>query len=237
MNMKRNFLVMLSLSLVILSSCGKSGEYDSRAIESLDKLSATIGELESCSYTLNTVIKDNSEKHEALHDTYMSGPTKMYINSFSSRGGHMGWWYDTDTFSYLSYDRNEYFTYDAPENTLLLIDGWHEKLNVDFPASDFFYPTLTDDIIQNHSKIYYSEENIDNVACALIEAVSDKENLFIWINKETNLPHRIVVESRTEDHTYDAVFSNWKTNPYLPDQLFVFEPSDNYKEVELKPKK
>ena len=48
-----------SLILIVaigLSACGNNGgkEYDTRAIEALDQLSNVIGDLDSCSFTLET---------------------------------------------------------------------------------------------------------------------------------------------------------------------------------------
>ena len=35
---------------------------------------------------------------------------------------------------------------------------------------------------------------------------------------------------------YDAVFSNWRTNPELPDELFEFQPSENFTKVQFENK-
>ena len=224
----RNYSILLIPFVVflLLTSCGgPSSEYDAKAIESLDKLAETMGDLESCSYTLNTIVESPDTNRETLNDVYMSGPNKMYINVMNNEL-HYGFWYNGKTFSYMSYEKQQYDVFDAPATTLEMIDQLHEQDNVDFPASDFFYPSLTDDIMDSYSKVYYDEEEIDGVLCVAIEALNDLETLAIWINKETNLPHRLLVVSTDETNSYDAVFSNWKSNPELPDELFEFQPSE-----------
>ncbi|PCI31265.1 MAG: hypothetical protein COB60_12235 [Flavobacteriaceae bacterium] len=233
--MGKQLIFVIAIFAVLFTSC-ESREYDSRAIESLDKLSETIGELKACSYTLNTIVLNDSIERNTLNDVYMRGTDKLYINTVSE-DFHFGFWYNGKTFSYLVYDKNKYDIIEAPETTLETIDLMHHKHHIDFPASDFFYPGLTDDIIENYEKVVFSEEEIDEIVCTLIEASNEEETVLIWIDKATNLPYRLVIESNKNDSDlYDAVFSNWVVNPALPDVLFEFQPTENLTKIQLENK-
>ena len=215
-----------------------TGKYDERAIECLDNLSETIGDLNSCSYTLNTIVSesDNSEFSNE-HDVYMRGPDKMYVHSNGTKGLR-GFWYNGSSFAYFSYDKNVYDTVAAPENIIAAIDFLHGKYEIDFPAADFFYPSLTDDIIENYNQVYYlGKVKIDDIDCIALEASNKDKVLQIWIKKISKLPHKIIIASQIEDgNYYEAVFSNWKVNPELPDLLFEFEPPVNSTRVKLQAK-
>ena len=224
--------------MVSCSSNQDDNKYDTRAVEYLDNLSETIGNLNTCSYTLNTI---NAKSKDSVfineHDVYMRGPDKMHITS-NGRKGSRAYWYDGEQFSYFSYNKNVYDTVSAPANIIAAIHFLNDKYGIYFPAADFFYPTFTDDIIENYNNVLMMEDElIDNVDCAVIEASNDSEFVQIWIEKATNLPYKLSIE-KTEDSGkyYEAVFTNWKLNPELPDVLFKFTPPANSNRVELQVK-
>ncbi len=235
---KTTIIYLLTATLFFVSCTSNSGKYDDRAIESLDNLSETIGNLNSCSYTLATIVsKENTSEFSNEHDVYMRGPDKMYIHTNGTKG-EKGFWYDGSNFAYFSYNKNTYDTISAPGNIIAAIDQLHHKFGIDFPAADFFYPSFTDDIINNFSEVLYmGDNNIDGVDCIHIEAVNKAEILQIWIEKETNLPHKMIIgQINNSGSNYEAVFSNWRVNPNLPDILFEFEPPTNSTRKKLQPK-
>ena len=223
-------LLLLGLSLWLFGCNNQQKEYDSRAVQKLDNLVQTIGDLHSCSYTLHVLKskKDESGEFETIsneHDVYMRGPDKMYIYSNGALG-RIAYWYDGDSLSYFSFDNNKYKSYKAPGNILSTIDTIHQIYHVDFPAADFFYPTLTDDILNYYDELTYLGETEDEgINTVLIEASNQDEILSIWIESETNLPHRLVIESKSGEN-YDALFSNWRLNPEFNDQMFLFSPPE-----------
>lgn len=239
--MRKNIILFSILSVLLFISCGPSnkGEYDTRAVESLDILSETIGELTSLSYTVNSYRIDKEGKELNKHsDVYLKGINKIFIEN-ESDNGDKSFWYNGDKFAYFLYDRNEYDILDAPDNTLKLIDSIHSKYGIYFPAADFLYPTLTDDILDNYEQLlYFGEEKIDDNDCISIESSNDKTLVQIWIDKETNLPHKMVIESKTNKNKYyEATYSNWKINPNLPDVLFEFQPPSGSTQVKFQSKK
>lgn len=218
----------MALFAGIFMSC-ESGEYDTRAIESLDKLTEAVGNLGSASYTLDTfIVKADSTEISKQSDVYLRGPNKMYIHT-TGVTEERGLWYNGIEFAYYSYNNMQYDTIAAPENILLAIDFIHDKYGVVFPSADFLYPSLTDDLMADYTSILYGEEEvIDDIECISIEASNDDEILHIWIVKETNLPFRMIIDSKKgEDRYCEITYRNWRSDPDLPDILFEFDPPSN----------
>lgn len=216
----KNYKLLFTLAVVlIVGACAQPEKmYDQKAIDDLDSLSFTIGELSSCSYTLE-VRRRNMENEEihTMNDVYLRGPNKMYVYSDGTKG-KIGYYYNGTSLAFYSYDKNTYDTVSAPETIISAVDFLHHKYGIDFPASDFFYPTLTDDIIA-----YYS--SVESLTCEEkltgILAKNDKELVEIWIDETTYLPYSIQIQSLEDSaNYYQAYFSNWRLNPKLPDMLF-----------------
>lgn len=233
---KKTILLSISITLFLVSCTSEKGEYDSRAIDALDKMSETIGDLTACSYTLNSfAIKSDSTEIINLHDVYMRGPDKMYINTEGTKG-HKGYWYNGTGLAYYSYNKDIYDTVSAPDNIIKAIDFLNDEYGIDFPAADFFYPGLTDDIMDNFDKVLFvGHVDIDETSCVSMVASNENKTVQVWIAKETNLPYKMVIESNNGAY-YESTFSNWRTNQTLPNILFEFTPSERATRVELKSK-
>ncbi|MCF6307937.1 MAG: DUF2092 domain-containing protein [Flavobacteriaceae bacterium] len=237
--MKKRIILYSLLSALFFVSCNSSeeGKYDTRAIESLDKLTETIGKMESLSYTVEGyIVNEKSEEISKLSDVYLKGANKMFIENQSNKG-NKSFWYNGEKFAYFLFNKNEYDILDAPDNTLKLIDSINNKYGIYFPAADFLYPSLTDDLMDNYDQIlYFGDENINDVACIVLEATNEETIVQIWIVKETNLPHKMIVESKTnENKYYEAEYSNWRINPKLPDIMFEFLPPSGSNKVKFQP--
>jgi len=237
--MNKKVILYSIFAAIFFISCKSSdgGEYDSRAVDSLDKLSEVIGNLSSLSYTVDSYSVDkDSVAITKLSDVYLRGANKMFIENSGTKGNR-SFWYDGEKFSYFLFDKNEYDILDAPDSTLKLIDSIHSKFGIYFPAADFLYPTLTDDILENYDSLLYSEdEKAEGIDCILLEANNDKNNVLVWIDKKLNLPVKMVITSKTEENIYyEAVYSNWKLDPELPDIMFEFQPPSNSTQVKFQP--
>ena len=239
--MKKIAIIVTLFSVFIFVSCNSgSGEYDTRAVDSFDKLTETIGNLTSLSYTVNSyLVKEEGEEVFKESDVYLRDSNKMFIENESSTTGNKSFWYNGEKFSYFLFDKNEYDILDAPDNTLKLIDSIHNAFKIYFPAADFLYPTLTDDIIDNYDQLlYFGDEKVDDVDCIALEATNEETILQVWIQKETNLPHKMIISSKTDENNYyEATYSNWRVNPKLPDIMFEFQApkgSERKKFVEKK---
>lgn len=213
--------------LIVITSCNdsKEKEFDSRAVETLDKLTEAIGELSSCSYSVDSYnVDEEGIETGKLSEVYLRDSNKLFIENSGTKGDK-SFWYNGEKFAYFLYDKNEYDILDAPDNTLELIDNIHTKYGVYFPAADFLSPTLTDDILNNFDQLlYFGDEKIDDVNCVSIEASNDNNVVMLWVNKETNLPFKMVIISKINENKYfEANYSNWRLNPKLPDVMFEFQ--------------
>ena len=237
--MNRKLLILGAFAGLLFFSCKQDkGKYDERAIALYDKMSETIGNMESCSFTLSTFsIRKDGNEYRGVNDVYLKGPDKMYIHN-KGTAGEFSYWFDGSKMGYYNFTKNEFDTIPAPEYTIAAIDSIHRVYGIIFPAADFFYPTFTDDMMNNFNEIYYAgTDTLDGVICEQTEMINDRSTVAIWFEKDTYLPHKLVISSKIDTRYYDGNFSNWRVNPKLSDILFEFAPPPGAKHAALKPKK
>jgi hypothetical protein len=236
--MRKTFL----LFSIIFSFVGYSQatKVDSVAVLILDRMSNIIGDLNACSFKL-TVAHDVTgdhgiEKKFSDDEVMLKGPDKMLIQA-KEDATHKGFWYNGKHMVYYSYSENNYSVLDAPATTIETIDAVHRDYDVDFPASDFFYPTFTDDILADFKSItFMGRKKIDGVECYHILADSQNQSVQFWISDDAlNLPVRflIIYKDKPNSPQYMGTFSDWKINPDLPDVLFDFNPPPMAKEITM----
>jgi hypothetical protein len=223
--MKILFLIVVSFLLASCTSADKN-QYDTRAVELLDLMSETIGDLSACSYTLHdvTVTADGTELYNQS-DVYMRGPDKMYIHRFGSKG-ERSTWYNGSTLAYYSFDKNTYATIDAPDNIIKTIEHVHDEYGYDFPAADFFYPDFTDDVLAAFDHLLFlGDVTLNGQESTSVVASNDKTTVQIWVDKNSHLPLKLLIDAKdSTTEFYQATFSNFRTNPDLPDLMFEFKP-------------
>ncbi len=133
--MRRVYFGVIFLVLSF-NSYSQTPQIDTVAIMLLDKMGSVIGELESCSFTLNTS-NDGIDvdlgliKYFNVHQVYMVGPDKMLINSQGDKG-HRGFWYNGKKLMYYSYTENNYGAIDAPDNIIATIDFVNKNYGIDY---------------------------------------------------------------------------------------------------------
>ena len=242
--MKQSLVIVLALiASITTTACGNNSgkEYDTRAIEALDQLSNVIGEMESCSFTLEAdrskkIDVDNWQTISSESDVYMRGPDKLYVHTVGDQG-NKGFWYNGSELATFSFTKNTYDTVPVTGNIIEAIDFIHNKYDVDFPAADFFYPSLTDDIMEDFDKVYYMGEQVSgDKTYVLIEASNDNQRLNIWIDKSTSLPAEFEIFRNNNEEHYAAQFLNWKINPSIGDVVFDFLAPSDANRVALKAK-
>ena len=237
--MKKIFFILLfTMSLQIFA---QESRFDSTAILILDKMSSVIGDLSSCGYTLNTSndqidVELGLVKQFTVHQVYMVGPDKMLVDSHGEKG-HRGFWYNGKQLAYYSYTENNYAVIDAPSNIISTIDTVNKTYGIEFPAADFFYPTFTDDLIENNDEIVFVGKSIIiDKDCFHIIARNSVMSIQIWISDDALfLPVRtvIVYYDVSPNQQYEATFSNWQINPELPNAIFEFSPPRDANRLKL----
>jgi hypothetical protein len=242
--MKKLLFFFLFLGL-FLTGRSQEKSYDTIAIVIIDHMSALIGDLSSCYFTLNTEIDVNDPQlgpvtnHNVSH-VWFSGPGKLLIEAWGDKG-HRGYWYNGRTLTWYSFTENNYVVIPVPNQTIAMMDSVNETYGIEFPAADFFYPTLSDDLIQNSDLIsYQGRTRIGDQTCFQVVARNQAMTVQIWISDEVQfLPLKCVITyNRTSgDKRYEATFSDWQINPSLPDAMFDFALPPGAHEVTILPKK
>ncbi len=226
------------------NASSQSTEADQVAVLILDHMSEVIGELNSVSFDLTTTFDEYQYEYGLVrefgeHEVYMVGPNKMLVHTRNHKG-HRGYWYNGETVTYYDYDENNYSVLIAPDNIVKTIDSLHYAYDLDFPAADFFYPTFTDDLLNNFDEVLYlGKKKVDGKECFHIMADREDMNVQIWIDNDAmNLPSRFIIKYKKEEGTpiYDATFSNWQVNPNVPLAIFEFVPPDHAHQIFYAPK-
>jgi len=227
--MKKSLLTFVFI-LTFVVAFPQNPSYDTLAIVILDHMSAIIGDINACHFKLNTETDmadpelGTMTSHEAS-DVWFSGPDKMLMESLGDKG-HRAYWYNGKSLTWYSFTENNFIVIPAPSQTMAMIDSVNDTYGIDFPASDFFYPTFTDDLI-SHSDIitYQGKATVDGQSCFQIVARNKDVTVQLWISdKVMFLPVKMVMtyHEKSPYHRYEATFSDWQLNPGLPDAMFEF---------------
>jgi hypothetical protein len=238
--MKKLLFCLIFLGLVV-SARSQEKSYDTLAIVVLDHMSAIIGDLNSCRFTLNAesdVTDPNLgtvTSHEVSH-IWFSGPDKLLIEAWGGKG-HRGYWYNGRTLTWYSFTENNYVIIPVPNRTIAMIDSVHETYGIDFPAADFFYPTLSDDMIDASDQIsFQGRTKVGDQTCFQVVATNKEMTVQIWISDGVMfLPLKMVItyKGKSVNQRYEATFSDWQINPVLPDAMFEFALPPGAHEVSI----
>ena len=238
--MIKNKLIFPLLFISFFGYAQEVKKIDSVAIFILDQMGDVIGDLESVSFNLNNSTDKldadkNIVKHYSTSAISFSGPDKLRVRSDGTKG-RGGYYYDGTYMSYYSYDENNYVTLEAPETTLEMIDEMHLDYNFNFPAADFFYPSFTDDMMEQFTSIeFLGKKTVDGEECYHIMATNKDLNVQIWVSNETYLlPKRFVIIYKNKSNLqFESTFGNWTINPNIPDAVFDFLPPPNAKLISI----
>jgi hypothetical protein len=235
---KYTLFLLLFLLPFILSSQAK---YDSVSVLLLDRMSNVMGELTSCKFTLSTMVDEQSENgstitHFRNHSVSMVGPNKMTVDTHNEKGHHQ-YWYDGTVLNYYSHSENNFVTIPAPPTIISAIDSISKNYEIEFPAADLFYPTLTDDLIENFDVISYAGRAVINQKPVFhIMAQSASMELQLWISDDSySLPCKFMIidKASPERLRYEATFEKWELNPAIPESIFSFIPPPGAREIKI----
>jgi hypothetical protein len=240
--MKKIFFIT-AMIFISMASQAQSPRVDTVAVMLLNRMADVIGDLNSCSFTLNSSFDAVDPdyglvKHTEKSDVYFSGPDKMLIHAFGDKG-HRGFWYNGSQIVYYSFDENNYAIIDAPPDIISAIDSVNKDYGIEFPAADFFYPTFTYDILSQFENILYLGKKIcDDKECFQILASNKDMSVQFWISNDAfNLPHKFIIIYKNDGNKqYEATFSNWQLNTEIPASVFEFMPPPKAAEILLMPK-
>jgi hypothetical protein len=239
--MKKLLLIFIGLA-VSISAWAQTPRVDSVALMILNHMSDIIGDLNSCSFKLQTSVDVidydfGTIKQTGTDEVSMVGPDKMLVHSYGDKG-HQGYWYNGEQVAYYSFSENNYATVAAQPDILSTIDSLNMNYNIDFPAADFFYPTFTDDILSQYPNILFAGiKNVAGQECFHVIVSNQQQTIQFWIaNNAYSLPEKFVITYKNhENMQYEATFSDWKLNPEIPEAVFEFLPPPNANRITLLP--
>ena len=241
----RKFVSCLIFIGLAATGFSQAKMYDTLAIVVLDHMSAVIGDLNSCRFTL-TSESDMADPDFGMvtshnvSNVWFSGPDKLLIEARGDKG-HRGYWYNGKTLTWYSFTENNYVVIPVPGTTIAMIDSVNDTYGIDFPAADFFYPTLSDDLLQNSDAIsFLGRKMIGDQSCFQIVARNRNMTIQIWVSDDVFfLPLKFEINyKRTSGETrYEATFSGWQINPSMPDKMFEFSVPPNANEISILPLK
>lgn len=216
---------------------------DTVAVAILDKMSAVIGDLSSCSVTIKSNYDITSKelgliKHSDEQQLFVHGSDKMLVKSDGDRGSR-DFYFDGTKLSYYSLDKNQYGQIDASMSLVEMIDTVSKLYGIEFPAADFLYPSFVDDILSESKElIYLGLTKVDGKECYHIAGRASDKTFQFWISNDAyTLPLKMVIVYTNQEMNpqYEAVLSDWQVNPNLPDALFTFTIPHRAQRVKLVP--
>jgi hypothetical protein len=241
--MKKIIVAFLSV-FIGFSSSAQTKKIDSLAISILDRMSDVVGEMSSVSFTLKTQSDEMNQdlgiiSNFTTNQVYFNGPSQMLIRANGDKGNN-GIWYNGKELVFYSFNENNYAIIETPATTIEMIDEVNDKYGIDFPAADFFYPTFTDDILKNFDELKFAGlRNSEGKECFYIIIRRKDMTVQLWLaNDAFTLPVKMIImyQSSNDAKQYEATFSDWEINPFLPDVMFEFQPPPKAKEILIKPK-
>jgi hypothetical protein len=239
---KKLFLIAI-VCISAINSKAQSSKIDTVAISILDKMSATIGDMASCSVTVNANYDVHNQdlglvKHSNESHVYLQGPDKLLISSEGDKGSR-SFYYDGKTLSYYSIDKNRFSQIETLPTTVGMIDTVNKMYGIEFPAADFLYPSFVDDILADAKNlVYLGITKVNGKECFHIAGTTDDKTFQFWISNDVfYLPAKVVIvyTKKELNPQYEAVLSDWKINPVLPDALFEFKAPPGAKKIKLLP--
>jgi hypothetical protein len=238
--MKNYLLTLAVLAIPFFGQSQTIRKIDSAAVYLLDRMADIIGELEAVNFDLETATdrlddQQKIETHYSVSQVSMEGPDKMVFQTKGDKG-KIGFWYDGFYATYYSFDENNYVTLEAPGNIISMIDSLHTKFDFQFPAADFFYPSFTDDILEDFDTLeYMGSAMVDGEDCSYIRATNENMEFQLWISHSNwNLPKRFVlIQKGMQNLRFESVFKSWELNPKIPNTVFEFLPPTNARLIDI----
>ena len=243
--MYKKFLFVLFTGILTVHLQAQTRRIDTVAVSILDKMSAVIGDLSSCSVTIRSSYDISSRelglvKHSDDQELFLQGSSKMLLRSEGDKGSRY-FLFNGKNLSYYSMDKNQYSQIETPASLIEMIDTVNKLYGVEFPIADFFYPSFVDDILaESKNLMYLGLTQIDGKECFHIAGTAADKTFQFWVSNDAYyLPMKIVIvyTNKEMNPQYEAVLSNWQVNPNLPDAIFQFTPPVKSKQVRMMPLK
>ena len=239
---KTSFSVLFAV-LTAIGASAQSRRVDTMAVAILDRMSAVIGDLRSCSFTIKSDYDIESDelgliKHTDEEQMYLQGSDKLLLRSEGDKGNR-NLIYNGKMLTYFSTDKNQFGQIPIELPVIQMIDSVSKKYGIEFPVADFFYPSFVDDILsESGNLLYLGLTTVDGKECFHIAGTGKGKTFQFWVSTDAiPLPMKMVIvyTGKPQAPQYQAVLSNWQINPVLPEAIFEFMPPSRAREVKILP--
>jgi len=214
--MNKKMLLVFLMAAMAGRTQAQTPMIDTVAVSILDRMSAIIGQLGSCSLTVKSNYDISSKrlglvKHSDEEELFMRGPNKLLVRASGDKGNkYLS--YDGSTLTYYSVDKNQFGQIKGSTTLMNMIDTVNRLYGVDFPAADFFYPTFVDDILaDSKTLVYLGITKIDGRECYHIAGATADRTYQFWIADDAfTLPLKMVkIASRCSAVEFSCMYG-WK---------------------------
>lgn len=243
--MRKKLFLVIVICAATAQLYAQQLKIDTVAVSVLDKMSAIIGELGSCSVTVHCNYDVNSKefgliKHSDEQQLFLHGPDKLLVRSEGDKGTRQ-FSYNGSMFTFYNSDKNHYGQFAINGPVMNMIDSVNKLFGIEFPVADFFYPSFVDDIIAEAKNLtFLGMTKVNGKECFHIAGTAKDKTFQFWIaNDAYSLPMKMVIIYKDKENSpqYEATMCNWQINPSLPDALFEFTAPLKAKMIKLKAKK
>ena len=241
--MKKSLFFIFFVTVSLVQVKAQTTKIDTSAVYILDRMSAIMGGLKSCSVSVKSSYDVYSQelglvKHSDDEHLYMSGPDKLFANLEGDKGSRY-FVYNGKSFSYYSLTKNHYAQVAAPSTSIAMIDSMNKNYGIIFPAADFLYPTFVDDILAEANNLaLLGTTKIDGKDCFHIAGKAKDKTFQFWISDAPfymPVKFEIFYTEKPMNPQFEEVYTDWQINPTLPDGMFEFSVSPNAKKIKLTP--
>ena len=243
MKLRKIVLVSVLLMTYIARAGAQSTGIDTVAVSLLDRMSAFMRDLKSCSATIRSEYDvSNAElglvKHSDEEKLYLSGTNKLLVAAEGDKGSR-NFVFNGKTFTYYSATRNHYAQLDISTGFVDMIDSMNKAYGIVFPAADFLYPSFVEDILaEAQSLVLVGMTKVDGKDCYHIAGVTKEKTFQFWIaDGPYCLPVKMILVDRDKpmNPQFEALYTDWQINPMIPDGIFDFHAPPNARKIKLTP--
>jgi len=198
-------------------------------------------ELSLTARTIRVYLDESGQPLHVFHTmkVVVRRPNRLAVEVTGDDGSH-DLFYDGKSVSVFSPDNKEYAVIAASGDIPSALNEALDKLNVDFPLSDFLTnapdKSLLGDVIAGWQ---VGTANVDGVECRHLYFVRKAGiDLELWVEKNSAAtPHRLIVTYRLlpGQPNFIAEFTSWDTRDHPSDSQFSFQPPPDAKKIEPGP--
>ncbi|PBJ11491.1 DUF2092 domain-containing protein [Flavobacterium sp. ACN6] len=239
--MNKKFLFLMGFVMMTSIIKAQTQRIDSSAVYILNRTTESLQYIKSCSFKAVLTYDIFNEslglvKHAVHEKVSIKFPDKMKITSTGDKGNR-SLLYNGKNLTYYSFDNNTYAVTAAPKSVIETIDEASKKFGIEFPAADFFYETLLEDLkSEQGTLLFLGKTIIDDKECFHIAGKDKNKSFQFWIANDDNyLPMKmVIVYTNDQDKPqYEAVYKDWIINPDFSEYMFEFSAPPKAAKVKL----